>query len=170
MLTTYLEKRTMILRYFMARTRDATIAEDILQELYLKIAALPEGYDVENETAFLFRTAQNIWLNMIRGKTRALSREGQWLDTSTHSVGMETVADTPSAETVVGDRQQVALMQAAVKELPDKTQRIFRLHKFDGLNQAEVAAKIGMSKSSVEKHLSSALKHLMARLNPRSGP
>jgi len=148
----------MLLRYFTARARDATVAEDVVQDLYLKLVALDDTYAVDNPTAFLFRSATNIWLNRIRGVGRERTRNGQWLETHHTSLGDEIVADAPSAEAEISARQQLNQIREAVAELPERTQTIFNLHKIEGLAQAEVAQRLGISKSSVEKHLASALR------------
>ena len=160
----------MLLRYFMARTRDSGLAEDVVQDLYLKIANLDEGYPVDNPAAFLFRTGTNIWLNRIRGAGRDRTRSGQWLEVHNTELYGDVIVDAPSAEAQVSARQQLAHVREAIAELPEKTQSIFNLHKVEGLNQAEVAEKLGISKSSVEKHLAAALRHLIARINPNRGP
>lgn len=146
------------------------MAEEVVQDLYLKIAALDPDYDVDNPTAFLFRSGTNIWLNRIRGAGRDQRRSGQWVESHHTSLGDDVIVDEPSAEAQVSARQQLDQIRSALAELPDKTQSIFQLHKIDGLNQADVALKLGISKSSVEKHLASALKFLLARINPDHGP
>lgn len=154
----------MLARYYAARTRDPFLAEDIVQELYLKISSLDPGYAVENPTAFLFRTAQNIWLNKIRSETRAKARDEQWRDSQQSALGNDVIVDSPSAEMQIAARQELALLRETVEDLPDKTREIFKLHKFQGLSQADVAATLDISKSSVEKHVSAAMKFLLARL------
>ena len=62
-------------------------------------------------------------------------------------------------------RQRLALLTRALSDLPDKTSAIFRLHKFEGLSYAEVAARLGISRSSVEKHMMDALRHLAAKVS-----
>jgi RNA polymerase sigma-70 factor (ECF subfamily) len=64
----------------------------------------------------------------------------------------------------VAARQRLALLTAAIAELNPQTQKIFRMHKFEGLSHPEVAAALGISRSAVEKHMMAALKHLLARL------
>ena len=97
-------------------------------------------------------------------------RNAQWLDVHNTSLGEDIIVDEPSAEVQVSAKQQLTLMRRALAELSEKTQTIFNLHKVEGLAQAEVAARLGISKSSVEKHLAAATKHLMARLNPDLSP
>lgn len=157
----------MLLRYFQARTRDEGLAEEIVQDLYLKVVELAPDYKVEHETAFLFRLAQNIWLNHLRARSRGSARDHHWHEQHTSRLGADLVADAPSAEATVSARQELRLLQEALAELPERTQQIFRLHKLEGLNQSEVAGRLGVSRSLVEKQLSAALRTLMAKVRPR---
>lgn len=160
----------MLVRYFIARTRDRTLAEDIVQDLYVRISQLDADYLPDNPTAFLFQSARNIWLNHIRSQTRGSRREGEWQDLHTVRVNSEAVADAPSLEDELTGRQQLNALSKALMELPEKTQTIFRLHKIDGIRQADVATQLGISKSSVDKHVCAAVRHLMQRLKPPLGP
>lgn len=166
----YLEKRTMLVRYFTARTRDAHVAEDIVQELYLKIADRIDQTGVDNPSAFLFRAANNIWLNRMRTEGRESRRNGQWHEATRHAIGEEVVVDEPDAETRLVAREQLDLVMQGIEDLPDRTRDIFRLHKLSGFNQAQVAQQLGVSKSTVEKHLCAALKALLALARDGPGP
>lgn len=168
LLKAYLEKRTILLRYFTRLAGDSAQAEDVVQDLYLKITGLSADYEVEDPVAFLFKMAHNVYLNQLRALQSGRNRDGAWSEVSRHRIGAEEIADEPSPEAQTAGRQQLQKAMGALGELPDKTQAIFRLHKFDGLSQAEVANRLDISLSSVEKHLSSALKHLMQRL--KAGP
>ncbi|HEX2802328.1 MAG TPA: sigma-70 family RNA polymerase sigma factor, partial [Phenylobacterium sp.] len=59
----------------------------------------------------------------------------------------------------------LAALVQAVDELSAQTQRVFRMHKFDGLTHPQVAKSLGISRSAVEKHIMTALRHLSARLS-----
>ncbi|HVZ29739.1 MAG TPA: RNA polymerase sigma factor [Asticcacaulis sp.] len=168
LLKAYLEKRVILLRYFTRLAGDSALAEDIVQDLYLKITALSDDYEVEDPVAFLFKMAHNVYLNQLRALQSGRNRDSAWSDLSRHRIGGDDVADEPSPEAQTAGRQQLQKAMGALGELPDKTQAIFRLHKFDGLSQADVASRLDISLSSVEKHLSSALRHLMQRL--KTGP
>ncbi len=170
LLEAYFEKRILLVRYFTRLTGDAAQAEDIAQDLYLKVAATHTELEVADPVAFLFRMAHNIHLNQLRSLNNRRNRDTAWHVVSQQRVGGESVDDSPSAEELTNGRQQMALLTRALEELPEKTQAIFRLHKLDGVSQAEVATRLAISLSSVEKHLSIALKHLVARLRPLAGP
>ena len=60
-------------------------------------------------------------------------------------------------------------LETAIAELPEGARRAFCLHKIDGLSHAEVAARLGISRSGVEKHIAVAMKNLR-RLLADCGP
>jgi RNA polymerase sigma-70 factor (ECF subfamily) len=72
--------------------------------------------------------------------------------------------DTPSAETALAGRQVLAEVRRALADLSPQCQRVFNMHKFDGLSHAEVATALGISRRTVEKHMHTALLHLVKRV------
>lgn len=161
--STYFEMREALGRFFRARLGPSGDIEDLLQDLYVKVAALPASAEVRDPRAYLYRLASNLVMDRWRSGRRAAARDGAWRLVS-HSIGStEDLDDTPSAEDVVAGRERFARLLATLSRLPPKTQSVFRLHKFDGLSYAEVAVRLGMSRSSVEKHMMDTLRILAAR-------
>ncbi len=76
------------------------------------------------------------------------------------------IAGEPDAEQVTASRQRLSQLVAAVAELPPQRQRAFRLHKLEGLSQAETAQAMGVSVKAIEQHIAAALRTLAARLAP----
>ena len=160
----YLERRTDLVRFFTVRLRSVAAAEDLVQDIYVRLSGLENPGEIQNPMAYLYRLGSNLMLDRLRGERRTALRDGVWLDSQTTRVGGEEVSSEPSAEATVAARQRLALLTAAVAELSPQTQRVFRMHKFEGLSHPEVAAALGISRSAVEKHMMAALKHLLGRL------
>lgn len=160
----YLEKREALLRHFTGALGSEAAAEDVVQDLYLKLRALDPDAPVQNDLAFLYRLGSNLMLDRLRSRRRAAARDGAWRSARGALIAGEEVADEPPADEALAGRQRFAQMLAALEELPPQTRRIFRLHKLEGLNQAETAAALKVSLSTVEKHLRAALNHLTERL------
>lgn len=160
---TYLARRQTLVRFFAARVGQRA-AEDLAQELYLKLASRSETAEAENPLALLYRIATNLMLDRVRGERRSAAREGAWRQAAHVSLGGEDVADEPAADEAAAARQRLRQLVDAVAELPPQMQRAFRLHKLEGLSHAETARAMGLSVKSVEKHVSAALKALTARL------
>lgn len=164
LLAVYLEKRRNLVRAFAARLGSLEAAEDLAQDLYFKVLALEPTEEVQNPTALLYRMGGNLMLDRLRRERRASAREDAWLMVERTSLGGEDVAEQPAADEVLAGRQRLALMLAALEDLPPRMREAFRLHKLRGLSHAETARTMGISISAVEKHMSGALKALMARL------
>lgn len=152
-------------RFLAARCGDADLAEDLFQELWIKASSQPSG-PVANGRAYLFRMANNLVLDHVRGHQRAMARDRLWAYEG-HDAGvpMENRADPePLADEALVARQEADALQQAIASLAPGAQRALRLHRFDGHSQAEVAQIMGISQSGVEKHLASAMKHLRREL------
>lgn len=164
LIAAYFEQREALGRFLRARMGVSGDVEDLLQDLYLKVAGLDPATEVRDSRAFLYRLASNQMMDRWRSGQRSVARDAAWR-LANHAVGTtEDMADAPSAEAVVAGRQRLAVLNAAVAGLPDKTRTVFSLHKFEGLSYAEVAARLGISRSSVEKHMMDALRVLAAKV------
>ncbi|MCR5876302.1 sigma-70 family RNA polymerase sigma factor [Phenylobacterium sp. J426] len=166
LLDVYLERRANLVRFFAARSGSPAAAEDLAQELYLKLAAREPAAAADNPTALLYRMALNLMLDRARAEQRATARETAWRQTAHQSLGGEDIADAPPADEALASRQRLSQLVEAVAVLPPQMQRAFRLHKLDGLSHAQTAEAMGISVKSVEKHISAALKALTARVRP----
>ena len=164
LLDAYMSKRDDLVRFFAARLRSMTAAEDLAQDLYIRVASLELGEPVENPSAYLYRLASNLMLDRLRSDRRSGVRDGAWLQSHRVEMGGESIADTPSPEQSAVSRQRLAKMVEAMADLPPKTRRAFELHKLEGMTQEETAQALGVSRKTVEKQISTALQRLMARL------
>ena len=161
----YLAIRQNLVRFFAARTGSPAAAEDLAQELYLKLATRAEAIEAENPTALLYRMALNLMRDRARGEARAALRDADWRGATRTIVAGEDVSDEVPADEAAASRQRLRLLIEAVAELPPQMQRAFALHKLEGLSHAETAQAMGLSVKSVEKHVSAALGRLAARFS-----
>jgi len=155
------QHRGELLRFLTARCGDAGEAEDVLQDMWLKLAGLAPG-PIANGRAYLFRMANNMVLDRVRSRHRAMRRDRGWLEAD--GTAEEAPEDRPDPadpvdETIARD-QEAALLHAAIEQLPAGAQRALRLHRLEGRDQAEVARIMGISRSGVEKHIAVAMRHL----------
>ncbi|WP_309605887.1 RNA polymerase sigma factor [Phenylobacterium sp.] len=167
LLEAYLERRQSLLRFLAARCGSLAVAEDLTQELYLKLAGREPGGggEIGNPTAMLYRMALNLMLDRARGDTRSAVRDTAWRQVARSQIGGEDIAEDPPADEAAASAQRLRQLVAAVQHLPPQAGRAFRLHKLEGLSHAETARAMGLSVKAVEKHVSAALKALTARLS-----
>jgi RNA polymerase sigma factor (sigma-70 family) len=170
LLALYLERRANLVRFLAGRAGSVAAAEDLVQELYLKLAARDRGpgrggQEIGNPTALLYRMALNLMLDRARGEIRSTARDTAWRQVARSEIGGVDIADEPPADEAAASAQRLRRLIAAVQDLPPQAGRAFRLHKLEGLSQAETARAMGLSVKAVEKHVSAALKALTARLS-----
>jgi RNA polymerase sigma-70 factor (ECF subfamily) len=147
--------------YLTQKLGNTETAADLTQETFLRIAEYSDNNPaavINHQRAYLYRTAYNLAADHLdrhrHEKTSPLSDNE-----------LAMVADhSPSPEQVVGSRDELALVRAAVLELPRRTQRIFELTRLEGLTYREAARRLNLSESTVQKHLAKATEHVMQRL------
>jgi RNA polymerase sigma-70 factor (ECF subfamily) len=147
------------LKAFLARKYGCPLlAEEVVQETWLRVRRLSQPPAVEHPRAYLFKMAANLAVDHLRSEkscTRHISAEPVPEDVSS---GM------PLPETVIDYQQRLAILRKAVDELPPRCREVFLLHKFEGLSHAEIAGRLGISRNMVEKHIIRGLAHCRDRL------
>lgn len=154
-----------LLRFLVARTGDRAEAEDLMQELWIKIGHAPTG-PILHGRAYLYRMAQNLMVDRLRERERRKHREQNWYGNHTNLGPAGTDPSDPgqNAEEAMLEREETALVASAIANLPPGARRAFELHKLQGLSQGEVAQQLGISRSGVEKHMTVAMKYLRRAL------
>lgn len=154
----FLEVRPALTRYLLARGLPLADAEDVLQDVFLKLGT--HRAPIGEPKAYLYRVVHNQLLDRRRSAHRRVRRDDEW---STGGTGMAPEADPqPSAEDRLIAREQLTAMTAAIAAMPVRTADIFRRFRLDGLTQRAIAEALGISKSAVEKQLYRAFAALAA--------
>ena len=149
--------RPALHRFLIARRAAADEAEDILQELFLKIGKLTPG-PIADPLAYLYRIADNLLLDLRRSQNRRNVRDRAWMDARHASSELD---DRPSAEDRLIAQERLQLVQLALSRLPERTVFVLRRFRLDGVGQKQIAADLGISVSAVEKHLQRAYQVLI---------
>lgn len=116
----------------------------------MKLEGLKPG-PVAEPRAYLHRMAENLLYDRRRTAGWRTSREEAWVGSQLD--GARGTDGRPSAERELIAREELRLISKALAAMPDRTLQIFRLYRLEDLRQREIAAELGISVSSVEKHL-----------------
>lgn len=157
------EHRADLLRFLTARSGSAADADDLLQELWLRASRVSSG-PIANGRAYLYQTANNLVLDRVRERRRREQRDLSWHEHSYGALDSEAADPRADTATVLEEREEAAALASAIANLPDGARRAFHLHKLEGLSHAQVAARMGISRSGVEKHIALAMRHLRRAL------
>lgn len=150
--------RGPLLRFLRARGAGED-AEDILQELWLKVDRLEAEGPIADPRAYLFRMADNLMHDRVRASMRRANREQAWTEAGFDPAGQD---ETPSAERALVARQRLRRVEMALATLGERTQLIFRRFRLEGVTQSRIAQDEGISVSAVEKHLQRAYRVVAA--------
>jgi RNA polymerase sigma-70 factor (ECF subfamily) len=160
----FFDRRENLLLFLAARTRCMATAEDLLQDLYVKLSTTEPGAEVKAPAALLYRMATNLLIDHVRSVQRSGRRSAEWRRDTHVQLGGEDVSQEPAADAALISRERARLLADAVADLPPQMGRAFRLHKLEGLSQAETARAMGVSTKMIEQHIAAAVRRLSERL------
>ena len=144
-------------RFLLARGVSPADAEDLLQDLFIRLETNPPTGPVRAPKAYLYQMLNNMAHTRRRAEMRRQSRDAGWLETR-----QDGDADrTPDAETALASREELHRVEARLRDLPDRTAHVFRQYRVEGVSQKEIAQDLGISLSAVEKHLQRAYKAVL---------
>ena len=128
----------------------ATIAEDVLQDVFLKIwRTRTQLTGIDNFNAYLYRMAQNHAVNVLRRQ----SREALLLNEVQRLAPQKVFGD----EWLAAKEVQNALQQA-INSLPPQQNKVYRLGQEQGFTYEQIASTLNISTSTVRNHMVQALK------------
>jgi RNA polymerase sigma factor (sigma-70 family) len=166
--------RAALQKYLRRFTAGAEDVDDLVQEAYMRVFAMPDGQMVDSPRALLFRVARNL----------AVDRARQRLIHATDDVADFEPLNVSSGEAEPDEqvdlRRRFESFCAAVDSLPPLCRRVFVLRKVYQLSHEEIAEVMGLSRSTIEKHVAKGLMRCRDRLrrlgvleglevNPREG-
>ncbi len=157
------EQRPGLLRFLLQKLGNRELAEDLTQDVWVRIARGGCAIMPDNPAKYLYRIATNLAIDHLR---RAhLGIEVQADDIQTENVVSETV----SPEDATIQRDQIERLHAVLATLPPHSREIFMLSKFEGFSYHKIGGMLGMTRHMVMNHMMTALAAVEDALEPPSG-
>jgi RNA polymerase sigma factor (sigma-70 family) len=148
------------LRRFMSNFHDV---EDICQETILRALEAEKSREINEPRAFLFGVTKNIVRKKLDKESRTV------IDFIEDFTPQEYLAEEPGVEETIDSRRQMQIFTAAVATLPQQCQRVFVMKKVYGYSHKEIAKQLGISISTVEKHVATGLKRCGDYMDKKQG-
>jgi RNA polymerase sigma-70 factor (ECF subfamily) len=143
-------------------TESSAIAEEIVQDVFLKIWVKRESlHEVEHFRAYLFTTTRNYVFTALKRIARK------------ESIEVNAMEGAPlyyhDTENRVLNNEYTRILQAAIDRLPEQQRQVYNLIKKEGLKREEAAAALHLSPETVKTHLAQAMRsvriYCLARLD-----
>ena len=151
-------ERPGLLRFLRRRLGCSEAANDVFQTLSEHIVSTSLSSVVTNPKAYLFKAAANVAHSYDRAATTRLHYEAA-------AAADASSMDVRGPERILAGRDALQTVEQALAELPPLTQRVFVAFRLQDMNQRDIAARYGVSLSTVEKHIAKAVKHCHQRLS-----
>jgi RNA polymerase sigma-70 factor (family 1) len=137
---------------------DIEIAKEIVQDLFVGIYEKRENLNINTSlSSYLYRAVQNRSINYLNAQKSRQKYAQHVLNTTENSDN--------SVENILGKSELESALLKAIGELPDKCRMIFKMNRFEGLTNSEIAEQLDLSKRTVETQISKALKILRSKLH-----
>lgn len=133
-------------------------AEDVVQDAYARLISYDRWREVENPRALCLRTVRNLALDRLR------SADVVHIDRIAEIETLDIADDRPDAFRMSAGRTEVERLMALIDALPAQCGRVVRMRKIEGCSPREIAVSLGISVSTVEKHLAKGLELIVAGL------
>ncbi len=149
-----------LLNYLAVRLRNEAEAREVAQEAYVRLLQLDQPVAVSFLRAYLFRIAKGIAIDRYRQRTtrERLDRQ-ECVD--------ELSLQSPIESSVMAENE-LAVLLAALRELPNNCQQAFLLHRFKDLSTVEIAERMGVSDRMVRKYIKRTLMYCRFRVEGMS--
>jgi len=156
-----------LMTFFLRRIKDRSLAEDLTQDVLLKVVRASERGQIERADSYVFKVA----INLLRDQRRRALRTGPAIFLPIEEDGdrqLESqLVEAISPERVLLSEDTLADVLRSLEELGELTRNIFILFRLENMKQKDIAALYGIGQSTVEKHVVKAVLHLANRYGSR---
>lgn len=143
-----------LVRYAYKYLKDKAAASDVVQDSFVKLWKVRQEL-VRNESvkAYLYRMVRNRSLNVIRDSSYEITGLDH-IERQSEEHAESAVPDSNS------DKEQLRMLKSWIRKLPDRQRDVIEMSRFEGLNHAEIAEVLDISKRTVNNHVVAAMKNI----------
>jgi len=143
--------------YIYYKTGDADLAEDIVQEVFLKLWNMRRQVVPETVKALLYTMAENLTRNYYRHQQVVFNFVN-------HYERYKEEEEEAAADYALRAEEFHRHLQKTLAEIPEKSRVVFLMNRIDGLTYAEIADRLNLSVKAIEKRMSEAIAILREKI------
>lgn len=146
------EFKPALMAFFVRRCASPDLSDDLVQDVFIRLLRRKQSGEIDRPAAYVMQTASSVWNDHLRaGRVRRVAEHDEYDDVSHSPEGF-------SPERVYEGIEAINQILDVLSRLPERTQDIYILCRFDGYKRGEVAKRLSISVSAVDKHLMAATK------------
>ncbi len=153
-----------LLGYAMRFVQDRETAEDIIQEVFMSFWEKRQLLKSISLSSLLFCMVRNASLNYLKQKVLIDKFPIEYIENIDGEERLYSLDFALSADEETLYEELRRQIQEALSVLPERSREVFLLSRFNGLKNKEIASKLGISTTAVEKHISKSLKRISSYL------
>ncbi len=137
-------------RLLRSRGRSVDDTDDLIQEAFLRLQLYCRDHSIERKEAFLIRTALNLSVDQTRREHRESLEHGVLEKLS-------LIDPKPIPDEVYAGQKRLLLWERGLATLSPRRREVFLLNRLDGYSFPQIAQRLGITLSMVEKHAAKAV-------------
>ncbi len=143
--------RRPLMQFLLRRARSPMDAEEMVQDLFVRLLRRGDLFSLDNIDGYVFEAAANVARD--RGRYDKSRGQGRHVDID----DLTPKSEEPGAEQILDGKQQLKRMLAALDALPPRARTVVILRRLENLTYPQIARRLGISVSAVEKHMVRAM-------------
>lgn len=145
--------RNRVYRIAMLYVKSPALAEDIVQDVFLKLWFQRKHLSqLSSLESWIYTVTKNFTINSLKKLAHEWTARDKWANDNT---SFENTADHK-----IRSAQYNQMLVQAIESLPEQQQKVYRLAKEKGLSYQEIASQLSLSPLTVKTHMSRALESI----------
>lgn len=138
--------------------------DDLVQESYARLIRAHAAGRINYAKAFLFTTARNLALDFFR------RRKIITIESVADLADLPVFEERPGAAESINHQEELNMLAAAVRLLPDRCRQVFTLRLLYGFRHKQIAAELGISEHTVKAQLAKGMRRCAAYFDEHGVP
>lgn len=149
-----------LLYFAQSYTSNKEDSEEIIQDVFVKIWNKRDKINT-NINGYLFKVTKNLCLDYLRSKKHKLNNSNNMVQLEAY-INYNALADKITSTIIEKELEQKIL--TSIELLPEKCKRVFVKSRMEGMKNKEISSEMNISVSTVENHMTKAIKHMRLHL------
>ena len=150
------ENREQMHNYILQRVKDSAVADDILQEVHLRMVKKERETTIAEPLAYAYKIARNL----IYDHSAKVSVY--------EPLAEDLKSETPGPADQVNAQRNLAILLEIIRAMPPMRRDIFIRRRLHGQSYQQISVATGLSSKAIEKHISRAIAFVDKRSQARN--